>query len=108
MPHADLEDGLVQGPGRVHFDVGLLDRRHRPEGVHTRHEGKRGTLQVIAAAGADKVHVLRIVEPHLAEYCLQLRHDQLNFIGGTSLGQAIGLAESDYGNLLHRLNPPSR
>ncbi len=87
--------------------MGFLDRRHRAEGVDTRHEGKGRALQVVATAGAHEIHVLRVVEADLLEGARQHRHDQFHLVDGTRVRDAVRLLVSYYCNLFHWLALPA-
>ena len=108
MTHANFQYRLVQRPGSIHFNMGFLDRWHRAQGIYTCHEGEGCSLQVITASGAHKIHILGIIQPHLFKHRSQLRHDQLDFVGGACMRYAVRLVVGNNSNIFHRLSPPIR
>ena len=108
VAHTNFEDGLIQCPGRVHLHVRFLDRRHRAEGVDTRHEGEGRSLQVVATAGAHEIHILGVVEADLFKGARQHRHDQFHLVDGAGVRDSSQTAGKLLLQFVSLVSPPSR
>ena len=100
----DLHPGLVQRPGGIHLDVGLVDRRDHPDRVDGLHEREGPARQVVRGARAPEPDVATGPAGLLVAFPEQ-RDEHLHTRGGPVELLHLSLGEPDDGNVSHLVCP---
>ncbi len=98
---------LVQGPGAVHLDVALRDRRPGADRVERRDKRERYARQVVAAARAGEPD-LGTVQADLLEHIGDHRLQHFGLAEPAVGAGVLGLRERHDRDLTHRPHRPSR